>query len=335
MPSSAFIGAACSTGYGEGLVKAALGADFGEVETVAHCAAAATLSHNVEAVLDIGGQDMKFLRVKDGVVSSILLNEACSSGCGSFLETFARSMGYGAEEFSRLALESRAPVDLGSRCTVFMNSRVKQAQKEGASPADIAAGLAYSVIKNALQKVIRIRNPKELGAVVVVQGGTFSSEAVLRAFELISGRDSIRPAESGLMGAYGAALIARSRSKRERSALLGPTELSSFSATSESARCKGCGNACLLTITSFEGSSAKVYVTGNRCERGAALIETARGIVPSAEKRDAAHREVPPDLYAWKYERLFRYIPLEEGKARRGKGRGSMGRHSRGRIGHG
>ena len=230
-------------------------------------------------------------------------------------------MGYSAEEFSRLALESRAPVDLGSRCTVFMNSRVKQAQKEGATPADIAAGLAYSVIKNALQKVIRIRNPKQLGAMVVAQGGDLLERGrSYGPFELISGRDAIRPVESGLMGAYGAALIAKSRAKRPRSALLGPKELSSFSATSESARCKGCGNACLLTITSFEGSASKVYVTGNRCERGAALIETARGIAHrEGTRNEAAGIETPPDLYAWKYERLFRYVPLEPDKAPRGR----------------
>ncbi len=359
MPPSAYIGAACATGYGEGLVKAALGADYGEVETVAHCAAARTLSPHVEAVLDIGGQDMKFLRVKDGVISSILLNEACSSGCGSFLETFARSMGYSAEEFSRLALESRAPVDLGSRCTVFMNSRVKQAQKEGASPADIAAGLAYSVIKNALQKVIRIRNPRELGEAIVVQGGTFSSEAVLRAFEFIAGREVIRPVESGLMGAYGAALIALRRSAaegpaaraaakgqnasrsagpgtavslavRRHSTLLGPDRLGAFRAHTESSRCKGCGNSCLLTITSFEGASTRIYITGNRCERGAALAEaerapqsgaaTAGTTAAAADPRtaDQQARDIPPDLYVWKYQRIFQYKPLKYEDAPRG-----------------
>lgn len=353
MPHASYIGAACATGYGEGLVKAALGADYGEVETVAHCAAARTLSPHVEAVLDIGGQDMKFLRVKEGVISSILLNEACSSGCGSFLETFARSMGYSPEEFSKLALESRAPVDLGSRCTVFMNSRVKQAQKEGASPADIAAGLAYSVIKNALQKVIRIRNPRELGEAIVVQGGTFSSEAVLRAFERIAGREVIRPVESGLMGAYGAALIAMRRSGAvsgssavlstaggasggpvcRRSTLLGPERLGSFRARTESARCKGCGNACLLTITSFEGASSRIYITGNRCERGAALAEAERmpkdaatagtaarqaGAAVPQGSAAAAHNDEPPDLYNWKYQRLFQYRPLKLEDAPRG-----------------
>ena len=350
MPASAFVAASCATGYGEGLVRAGLGADHGEVETVAHSMAASALAPGVEAVLDIGGQDMKFLRMKDGVITTILLNEACSSGCGSFLETFARSMGRSAEEFAALALESREPVDLGSRCTVFMNSRVKQAQKEGASPADIAAGLAYSVVKNTLQKVIRVRDPRELGERIVVQGGTFASEAVLRAFELVSGREATRPAEAGLMGAYGAALVARNRcgSKAHcagtpdgagacggaRSGLAGPADLASFSARTESARCPGCGNACLLTITRFDGGqrAGHAHVTGNRCERGAALATERGGAAqaqgpeeeaarpsPAVPKASQARRDLPPDLYAWKNARLFRYEPLPETAARRGR----------------
>jgi predicted CoA-substrate-specific enzyme activase len=355
MPDSAFVASSCATGYGEGLVRAGLGADHGEVETVAHSMAAAALAPGVEAVLDIGGQDMKFLRMKDGVITTILLNEACSSGCGSFLETFARSMGRSAEDFAALALESREPVDLGSRCTVFMNSRVKQAQKEGASPADIAAGLAYSVVKNTLQKVIRVRDPRELGERIVVQGGTFASEAVLRAFELVSGREATRPAEAGLMGAYGAALVARNRwrgkathgtaacgagaggesaGEESRSGLSGPADLASFSSRTESARCPGCGNACLLTITRFDGGqrAGHAHVTGNRCERGAALAaarddgaqatgsrDAAPGSAAEGKAQPHARRDLPPDLYAWKHARLFRYEPLAEAAAPRGR----------------
>ena len=344
MPASAFVASSCATGYGEGLVRAGLGADHGEVETVAHSMAASALAPGVEAVLDIGGQDMKFLRMKDGVITTILLNEACSSGCGSFLETFARSMGRSAEEFAALALESREPVDLGSRCTVFMNSRVKQAQKEGASPADIAAGLAYSVVKNTLQKVIRVRDPRELGERIVVQGGTFAGEAVLRAFELVSGREATRPAEAGLMGAYGAALVARNRfmgtagkdaGNGPRSGLAGPEDLASFSSRTGSARCSGCGNACLLTITRFDGGqrAGRAHVSGNRCERGAALAVERDAGAGATEPRDGApprsaaaetvprqaRRDLPPDLYAWKHARLFRYEPLAETAAPRGR----------------
>lgn len=340
LPPSAVIGRACATGYGEDLAKAALGADEGEVETVAHSAAAARLLPGVEAVLDIGGQDMKFLRIKNGVISSVLLNEACSSGCGSFLESFASSLGFNAASFSALALESRAPVDLGSRCTVFMNSRVKQSQKEGASPADIAAGLAYSVIRNALEKVIRLRSPSDLGSKVVVQGGTFSSDAVLRAFELVSGVKPLRPSESGIMGAYGAALTARSHwSENSTSSLIADEDLDSFSYTTSTKRCRGCANACLLTLTRFSGgpSSGSVHVTGNRCERGSRGTLTTRIGAEGAATLEAAHEEAhiravsdvaqrasktepdgPPNLYAWKLERLFSGEPLAADKARRG-----------------
>ncbi|HUW41805.1 MAG TPA: acyl-CoA dehydratase activase-related protein [Rectinemataceae bacterium] len=362
LPEGAAIGRACATGYGEGLVRSALGADEGEVETVAHSLAAERLLPGVDAVLDIGGQDMKFLKVKEGVISSVVLNEACSSGCGSFLETFASSLDFGAAGFAAVALESSAPVDLGSRCTVFMNSRVKQAQKEGASPADISAGLAYSVIRNALQKVIRLRNPEAVGRKVVVQGGTFASDAVLRAFELVSGIKPVRPAETGLMGAYGAALIARGRWRTGGvSSILGQEELESFSYRSEPRRCPGCANACLLTVTRFdglEGEAPRIYVTGNRCERGELLAVAAAGSGTAAEAdarasaspRDLAaaagaaapaidpaapeapapaasapaarpKRASPPDVYAWKYERIFRYRPLEKGR----EGRGTVG----------
>ena len=209
LPAGAWIERSCATGYGEAFVRAALRMDMGEVETIAHYTAAASFLPGVDAILDIGGQDMKFLRVRDGVISSVLLNEACSSGCGSFLETFAHSLGLSMEEFTREARGARSPVDLGSRCTVFMNSRVKQAQKEGATVGDISAGLSYSVIRNALQKVIRLRDPAQLGARVVVQGGTFANDAVLRAFELVSEREAVRPDVPGLMGALGAALRAR------------------------------------------------------------------------------------------------------------------------------
>ncbi|HUX38330.1 MAG TPA: BadF/BadG/BcrA/BcrD ATPase family protein, partial [Rectinemataceae bacterium] len=352
MPEASRVANSCATGYGEGLVRAAFGVDEGEVETVVHCLAASRLAPDVDAVLDIGGQDMKFLKIEEGVISSILLNEACSSGCGSFLETFAKSMGHGVESFAALALGAVSPVDLGSRCTVFMNSRVKQAQKEGATPADISAGLAYSVVKNALQKVIRVRDPRELGKRVVVQGGTFASEAVLRAFERIAGFEAVRPAEPGLMGAWGAALLAIQKAQRRpsglvaSSSLVGPGGLSSFSASSESLRCKGCGNACLLTVTRFdrpgaiEGGAASAakdsFVSGNRCERGAQLALAslasseaspgpARPRVPEVDGQversgeGAEGTDSPPDLYAWKYSRLFRYAPTPLAEARRGR----------------
>ncbi|HET7839943.1 MAG TPA: acyl-CoA dehydratase activase-related protein, partial [Rectinemataceae bacterium] len=296
LPAAAWIGRSCATGYGESLVKAALGADEGEVETVAHCRAAEALLPGVESVLDIGGQDMKFIRVKDGVIASVLLNEACSSGCGSFLETFAHSLGYGSAEFAALALESASPVDLGSRCTVFMNSRVKQAQKEGATPADIAAGLAYSVVRNALQKVIRLKRPEDVGSRVVVQGGTFASEAVLRCFELVSGARAMRPAQTGLMGAYGAALVARSHWREgARSTMAGRAELGGFGYSTESRRCPGCANACLLTVTSF-GSGARPHVGGNRCERGATLAIAECGAAHTITDRGpGGPRRAPAD----------------------------------------
>lgn len=205
----------CVTGYGENLIKAALHVDYGEVETVAHFKAANYFNPGVDFILDIGGQDMKAMSVRDGALSSIQLNEACSSGCGSFIETFAKSLKYDVKDFAKVALLAKHPVDLGSRCTVFMNSKVKQVQKEGATVADISAGLSYSVIKNALYKVIKLKRPEDLGEKIVVQGGTFYNEAVLRAFELVSEREVVRPSIAGLMGAYGCAIIAKEKYEDE------------------------------------------------------------------------------------------------------------------------
>jgi activator of 2-hydroxyglutaryl-CoA dehydratase len=211
MPEGVTIAGSCSTGYGEALLKAAFMLDEGEVETISHYYAAAFFEPDVDCILDIGGQDMKCIRIKDGTVDSVQLNEACSSGCGSFIETFAKSLDYSVQDFAKAALYAENPVDLGTRCTVFMNSNVKQAQKEGATVADISAGLAYSVIKNALFKVIKIADAKSLGTHIVVQGGTFYNDAVLRAFERIANCEATRPDIAGIMGAFGAALIARER----------------------------------------------------------------------------------------------------------------------------
>ncbi|MGF0071125.1 acyl-CoA dehydratase activase [Streptococcus orisratti] len=215
LPEEAYIARSCVTGYGENLIKAALRVDYGEVETVAHFKAANYFNPGVDFILDIGGQDMKAMSVQDGALSSIQLNEACSSGCGSFIETFAKSLKYDVKDFAQVALLAEHPVDLGSKCTVFMNSKVKQVQKEGATIADISAGLSYSVIKNALYKVIKLKRPEDLGEKIVVQGGTFYNEAVLRAFELVSGREVVRPSIAGLMGAYGCALIAQEKYEDE------------------------------------------------------------------------------------------------------------------------
>jgi predicted CoA-substrate-specific enzyme activase len=326
MPTAAWIARSCATGYGEALVSAALCMDMGEVETIAHYTAAAGFLPGVDAILDIGGQDMKFLRVRDGVISSVLLNEACSSGCGSFLETFAHSLGLSVGAFTVEALRASSPVDLGSRCTVFMNSRVKQAQKEGASVGDISSGLSYSVIRNALQKVIRLRDPAQLGAKVVVQGGTFSNDAVLRAFELVSGREAVRPDVPGLMGALGAALRARedaqlSGSGRCASTLLGLEELESLTLTTHSRRCGKCANHCHLTVTRF--SDTRQFISGNRCERGAEGMATeARipGIAPVAgtAAAKASPAEPLPNLFAWKLHRVFDYKPIAAESAPRG-----------------
>ena len=268
MPESAFIGRSVVTGYGEGLIKAAYRLDGGEIETMAHYKAAEEFLPGVTFILDIGGQDMKCMKIKDGAINNIMLNEACSAGCGSFIETFAKSVNTSVEEFAEDALESRMPVDLGTRCTVFMNSKVKQAQKEGATVADISAGLSYSVIKNALYKVMKLRNPSETGDKVVVQGGTFLNEAVLRSIELVLGKDVVRPDASGLMGAYGAAIIGSNEYvDGEKSNVLTRNELDGFSVETSNDRCQKCGNHCLLTISTF--SDGNKYVSGNRCEKGA------------------------------------------------------------------
>ena len=256
----------------------------------------------MDTILDIGGQDMKCLKIKEGNIESILLNEACSSGCGSFLDTFATSMNLNISEFAKTAIKSKRPVDLGSRCTVFMNSRVKQAQKEGAEVGDISAGLSYSVIKNALFKVIKLRNPEELGDKIVVQGGTFYNDAVLRAFELLSGREAIRPDISGIMGAFGAALIAKERYVAgEASTLLDEKALESFDIKTRSTRCGLCSNHCLLTINKF--SSGERFISGNRCERGAGKSNDDNAL---------------PNLVRYKYNRLFNYKTKELEEASRG-----------------
>ena len=255
-----------ATGYGEELMKHALHCDFGLVETVAHFTAARHFRPDVDFIIDIGGQDMKCFKIEDGAISDIFLNEACSSGCGSFLQTFAQALGYKVEDFAKMALFAKNPVDLGSRCTVFMNSSVKQAQKDGATVDCISAGLAISVVKNALYKVIRCSSPEQLGKNIVVQGGTFYNEAVLRAFELEMGVDVIRPDIAGLMGAYGAALYGKAHTKQGAlSSMLSKEELEAFTIKTQSIQCQGCGNHCQLTINTFH--DGKKFISGNRCEK--------------------------------------------------------------------
>lgn len=303
LPSKAKIVNSAVTGYGEGLIKAALLVDIGEVETVAHYKAAEFFQPGVDFILDIGGQDMKCLKIKDGVIDSIMLNEACSSGCGSFIETFAHSLNMDVKNFAKEAIYSKKPVDLGSRCTVFMNSKVKQAQKEGAAVGDISAGLSYSVIKNAIFKVIKIRNPKDLGNKIIVQGGTFYNDAVLRAFEIISEREAIRPDIAGIMGAFGASLLAKERYvDGYRSTLLDIEDLDKFTTEIHMKRCGKCANNCLLTINKF--SDEREFVSGNRCEKGAGIEHENSDI---------------PNLYDYKYKRIFEYIPLKKEEAKRGQ----------------
>ena len=267
LPKGARIAYSCSTGYGEALIKAALLLDDGEVETVSHYYAAAFFDPEVDCILDIGGQDMKCIKIKDQTVDSVQLNEACSSGCGSFIETFAKSLNYSVQDFAKAALFAEHPIDLGTRCTVFMNSKVKQAQKEGASVADISAGLAYSVIKNALYKVIKVSDASELGKHIVVQGGTFYNDAVLRSFEKIADCEAIRPDIAGIMGAFGAALIARERYDKDKTSTMLPIEkINTLEYKTTMANCKGCTNNCRLTINKFSGG--RQYISGNRCERG-------------------------------------------------------------------
>ena len=271
LPEDVYIARACSTGYGEALLKAAFCLDEGEVETIAHCTAASYFDPQVDCVLDIGGQDMKCIKLRGGSVDTVLLNEACSSGCGSFIENFANSLGYTAQEFAQKALFAENPVDLGTRCTVFMNSNVKQAQKEGASVADISAGLAYSVIKNALFKVIKLANAKELGSNIVVQGGTFYNRAVLRALEKIAGVEAVCPDIAGIMGAFGAALLAKQHYQGQKTTMLPLEEIERLTYTSETTRCGGCANRCMLTVNKFSGG--RRYITGNRCEKGSGTTD--------------------------------------------------------------
>ena len=375
------IGHATVTGYGEALLLEALRVDSGEIETVAHLRGAQQMLPGVEFILDIGGQDMKCLRVKDGVIDHIMLNEACSSGCGSFIESFATGLNLDVSEFAKTAIHAEHPVDLGSRCTVFMNSRVKQAQKEGATVGDIAAGLAISVIKNALFKVIKIRDPHDVGTKVIVQGGTFLNDAVLRAFEQLAGVHAVRPDIAGNMGAYGAALLARDRYRKQvaalesshdqaeaagersegcaasersssaastapqvesasarttsasagrsegceaserssadaevvtpqiKSTLLSLEQIESLAPTHKTVRCKGCSNACLLTVNDFgkdeNTGKHRRFITGNRCEKGAGAL-------------DKKSQQVP-NLFEYKSKRLFdHYMPLSADKAPRG-----------------
>lgn len=303
LSKDSYIAYAGVTGYGEKMVQTALQADMGEVETVAHYRAAETFLPGASFVIDIGGQDMKSFIVKDGVIDSIMLNEACSSGCGSFISNFANSLGLSVGEFAKAAIMAKSPVDLGTRCTVFMNSKVKQAQKEGAGVADISAGIAVSVIKNALFKVIRVKNTEDLGQKIVVQGGTFYNDAVLRALEKILKCEVTRPDISGLMGAYGMALLALEAAPAgSRSKILPAEEVSSFSLQRKSYRCGICGNHCMITSLSF--SNGQKYQTGNRCERGLGRS------LPD---------DMVPSLYAFKLKRVFDYRPLPADKAYRGE----------------
>ncbi|HIX98133.1 MULTISPECIES: 2-hydroxyacyl-CoA dehydratase [Clostridia] len=302
LPEGVEIVHSCSTGYGEALIKAALMLDEGEVETVAHYYAASFFEPDVDCILDIGGQDMKCIKIKNQTVDSVQLNEACSSGCGSFIETFAKSLNYTVEDFAQEALFAHNPIDLGTRCTVFMNSKVKQAQKEGAEVSDISAGLAYSVIKNALFKVIKVSDASELGKHIVVQGGTFYNNAVLRSFEKIANCEAIRPDIAGIMGAFGAALIARERYVDcEGTTMLSIEDIESLEYRTTMTKCKGCTNNCRLTINHFSGG--RKFVTGNRCEKGLGKEKTKNNL---------------PNLFEYKSQRYFGYIPLAEEDAKRG-----------------
>ena len=306
LPETAKLRFSGVTGYGEKLIQTALNVDIGEIETIAHFTAAKQFEPDVTSIVDIGGQDMKYIRLKNGAIDSIMLNEACSSGCGSFIETFAKSLNLEISEFVKQAIEAKRPVDLGSRCTVFMNSKIKQAQKEGYSVGDISSGLSYSVIKNALQKVMKIRDFETLGDKIVVQGGTFYNDAVLRAFEKIVKKNVIRPDIAGLMGAYGMALLAKEQYETNLdmeyySSILKQDELDKLDIKINHTRCNGCENHCKLTINIF--SNGKRYISGNRCEKGAGGTETHKNL---------------PNLVKYKYERIFDYKPIEEQYATRG-----------------
>lgn len=306
LPEKAVLRYSGVTGYGEKLIQTALNVDLNEIETIAHYTAAKTFEPDVTAIVDIGGQDMKYIRMKNGSIDNIMLNEACSSGCGSFIETFAKSLNIEISEFVKEAIEAKRPVDLGSRCTVFMNSKIKQAQKEGYSVGDISSGLSYSVIKNAIQKVMKVRDVETLGKHIVVQGGTFYNDAVLRAFELIVGKNVVRPDIAGLMGAYGMALLSKEQYESNMdmeytSTILKENELDSLEIKVTHTRCNGCENHCKLTINKF--SNGQIHVSGNRCEKGA-------GIVTNNKKL--------PNLVQYKYQRIFDYKPIEEQFATRG-----------------
>ena len=306
LPKDAIIRYSGVTGYGEKLIQTALNVDLNEIETIAHYTAAKKFEPKVTSIVDIGGQDMKYIKLKNNTIDNIMLNEACSSGCGSFIETFAKSLNLNIEEFVNEALEAKNPVDLGSRCTVFMNSKIKQAQKEGYTVGDISAGLSYSVIKNAIQKVMKIRDVKKLGSHIVVQGGTFYNEAVLRAFELIVGRNVIRPDIAGLMGAYGMALLACEQYEANmdmeyKSTIATKEQMEKLDIKVTHTRCNGCENHCQLTINIF--SNGKRHISGNRCEKGEGIVNN--------------HKDLP-NLVKYKYERIFDYTPLEEKDAPRG-----------------
>lgn len=302
LPEKAVIANAVVTGYGEGLIQTALSVDMGEIETMAHYKAANHFLDGVDFILDIGGQDMKCMKIKDGVIHNIMLNEACSSGCGSFIETFAKSLDIEIDEFAESAYFAKAPVDLGTRCTVFMNSKVKQAQKEGATIGDISAGLSYSVIKNALYKVIKMRNPEDAGNKIIVQGGTFYNNAVLRSIEMLLRKVVVRPDISGIMGAFGSALIAKEKHvKGTVSSIIRAEDIDTFETTIKFSRCKHCENNCQLTINTF--NNGKRFITGNRCDKGIGVKQTEDKI---------------PNLFEYKYKKLFKYEPLEESKANRG-----------------
>ena len=330
MPDTAYIAGSLTTGYGENIVKAAMHADAGEVETFAHYRAAYEFCPEVTCVLDIGGQDMKCFQIHNGNIGKITLNEACSAGCGSFIENFAQGLGMTAAEFADKAIDSKTPVDLGTRCTVFMNSRVKQAQKEGAPLADISAGIGLSVIKNALFKVMQLKDVNELGDHIVVQGGTFYNNAVLRNMEKLLGKDVIRPDIAGLMGAYGAAILSLEQTEKElaeeaaatgsapvrRSTLLPKEQLEKFTVTTKSYRCNGCGNHCLVTMQTFPDGGR--YFTGNRCERG-------EGKPKNTNKA--------PNIYEYKYQRLFNYPNVIETTAMQSAANKQRPTARRGRIG--
>ena len=306
LPEKAILRYSGVTGYGESLIQTALNVDLNEIETIAHYTAAKEFEPDVTSIVDIGGQDMKYIKMKNGSIDNIMLNEACSSGCGSFIETFAKSLNIEISEFVKEAIKSKTPVDLGSRCTVFMNSKIKQAQKEGYSVGDISAGLSYSVIKNAIQKVMKVRDVETLGDHIVVQGGTFYNDAVLRAFELIVGKNVVRPDIAGLMGAYGMALLSKEQYEanldmEHRSTILKEDELDKLEIKVTHTRCGICENHCKLTINKF--SNGQIHVSGNRCERGAGAI---------TKKKDL------PNLVQYKYKRIFDYTPLEEEYATRG-----------------